>query len=113
VSSESASHGSTEQLIARLEQISRDHPQRVLRLRAMVAAAADPAQQETFELLVFRGFSSSTTHPTAFDPDQPVLPVGVGSVVAELLQGPLNPTAEQLVRGPLDPEAWLDPQMWH
>jgi len=103
---------SAQSLIARLEQLSRDHPQRVLRLRGVMPSAAGPAAEEPFELLIYRGFSSSTTHPTAFDPDQPVLPAALQALVAELLQGPLNPGAEQIVQGPLDPQACLDPVLW-
>lgn len=97
---------SAHSLIARLEQISRDHPQRVLRLRGVIAC------DEPFELLIYRGFSSSTTHPTAYDPDQPVLPSGMGSLAAELLLGPLNPADAQILHGPSDPQAFLDLRLW-
>jgi hypothetical protein len=67
---------------------------------------------EPFELLIFRGFSSSVSHPTAFDPDQPALPESAHLSSAELLQGPLNPAAEQRVAGPMDPELLLEPDCW-
>lgn len=97
-------------LLADLEEISRARADRVLRLRgalALPAAAAEP-----FELLLFRGFSSSTTHPTSFDPDQPVLPAGVLLASAELLRAPLNPAAEERLAGPVGPEVFRDPQAW-
>ena len=101
----------TSALITQLEQISRDHPHRVLRLRGTLPSGSD-STGALFELLIYRGFSSSTTHPTAFDPDQPVLPAGVSALAAELLQGPLNPAAEQIIQGPLEAEACLDPGLW-
>jgi len=67
---------------------------------------------EPFELLIFRGFSSSVSHPTAFDPDQPALPESARLMSAELLQGPLNPAAEQRVAGPMDPALLLEPARW-
>lgn len=97
-------------LIARLEALSRERPDRVLRLRGRLQIEADGS--EPFELLIFRGFSSSTTHPTAFDPDQPVLGPGLAIASAELLVGPLNPAAEQVLAGPMDPELLLDPAAW-
>jgi len=97
-------------LIRDLEVLSREHPHRVLRLRGRVVAGDGAA--EPFELLIFRGFSSSTTHPTAFDPDQPVLPADVVIDAAELLAGPLNPAAEQRLAGPAAPEQFLDPAAW-
>ena len=54
-------------LVQQLEERTRLLPDRVVRLQGTV-------QGEPFELLIFRGFSSSTTHPTAFDPDASVLP---------------------------------------
>jgi hypothetical protein len=101
-------------LLAGLEELSRAHPDRVLRLRGTLPA--DPAQQahqaEPFELLIFRGFSSSITHPTAFDPDRPVLPEGTQIAAAELLRGPLNPAEEELLAGPVSPRVFLDPDRW-
>ena len=97
-------------LLAGLEAISRGRPDRVLRLRG--AWAPEGAPVEPYELLIFRGFSSSTTHPTAFDPDQPLLPEGVELRSAELLAGPLNPSAEQVLAGGDDPRSFLQASAW-
>jgi len=113
-------------LVARLEEISRGRPDRVLRLRGTLAsppaeggraAGADPAVTaspvEPFELVIYRGFSSSTTHPTAFDPDQPALPEAARLLSAELLQAPLRPgEAEGLLAGPGPVEMFLEPATW-
>jgi len=92
-------------LIEGLEQRSRHHPDRVVRLRGVLKG-------QPYELLIFRGFSSSTTHPTAFDPDASVLPEGTRLECAELLQGPLTPAVEQLLAGPMDPEELLAQASW-
>ena len=96
--------------LAALEAISRERPDRVLRLRGTLPGPAGTC--EPFELLIFRGFSSSVSHPTAFDPDQPALPATARIASAELLQGPLNPTREQRLRGPEPLEPFLEPQAW-
>jgi hypothetical protein len=101
-----------EQLLARLEAISREHPDRVLRLIGTVAAGSPGAEPEPFELLIFRGFASSTTHPTDFDPDRSVLPAHTSLSAGVLLAGPLNPAAEQVLDGPVAIETFLDPQRW-
>ena len=87
-------------LLRQLETISHGRADRVLRLRGKLPAdpASDRLEPEPFELLIFRGFSSSITHPTAFDPDQPALPDGSQLETAELLEGPLRPGAERLLR---------------
>ena len=116
----------TERLLARLEAISRERPDRVLRLRGTLralppeagrdtgenpAAAASP--DEPCELVIYRGFSSSTTHPTAFDPDQPALPETARLICAEILQAPLRPgETEELLAGPGPVELFLEPGAW-
>lgn len=109
-------------LLQRLEQISREHPDRVLRLRGQLplaleaaeveAAAAQTSVWEPFELLIFRGFSSSVTHPTAYDPDQSALPPGAVLGSAELLAGPLDPSNEQVLVAACALDGFLDPAAW-
>ena len=101
-----------EELLSRLEAISRERPDRVLRLQGTVPSAAQADAADPFELLIYRGFSSSTTHPTAFDPDQPVLPSGVVLESGEVLRGPLNPVVEEVLSAPTAPHLLLDPQVW-
>jgi hypothetical protein len=101
-------------LLADLEAISRTRADRVLRLRGVLPSGDAEAcsAAEPFELLIFRGFSSSTTHPTAFDPDRPALPEGARIGAAELLAGPLNPLEETVLAGPGPVVGYLDPATW-
>lgn len=104
-------------LLAALESISRDRPDRVLRLTGELpspeaSALGADRPGEPFELLIFRGFSSSLSHPTGFDPDQPALPATAKIEAAELLAGPLNPSQEQRLAGPVAVAHFLDPGAW-
>ena len=99
-------------LLLQLEERSRARPDRVLRLRGSLPAAEGPGAMEPFELLIFRGFSSLTTHPTAFDPDLPALPEGSVITSAELLQGPLRPVDETVLAGPVAVQAFLQDGAW-
>ena len=92
-------------VIQALEERTRSQPQRVVRLRGQVS-------DEPFELLIFRGFSSSTTHPTAFDPDASILPEGTSLDQAELLQGPMSPSQEVVLAGPMLPNDLLAQANW-
>ena len=92
-------------LVKALEERTRLHPQWVVRLRGLVGDVP-------FELVIFRGFSSSTTHPTAFDPDASVLPEGTRLNQAELLQGPLLPSQEVVLAGPMPPNDLLAQASW-
>ena len=93
------------EMVQALEERTRLQPKRVVRLRGQVG-------DESFELLIFRGFSSSTTHPTAFDPDASVLPEGTSLDQAELLQGPLSPEQEVVLAGPMPPSQLLTQANW-
>jgi hypothetical protein len=93
-------------LLAALETLSRERPDRVLRLEGHLPGG------ELFELLIYRGFSSSITHPTAFDPDQPALAEGSAIARAILLEGPLKPGHEVQLAGPAPVETFLLGQGW-
>ena len=97
-------------LLPSLEALSRDRPDRVLRLLGAVQSAE--GAEEALEILIFRGFSSCTTHPTDFDPDRTVLPDGGVIQTAELLRGPLNPQREERLIGPLPPDQFIDADRW-
>jgi hypothetical protein len=109
-------------LLGALEELSRGRPDRVLRLRGLLpvdeegqpvdAPPGAALPMEPFELLIFRGFSSSVTHPTAFDPDRPALPAGARIERAELLAGPLDPQREQVLGVAQPPETFLSPAAW-
>lgn len=101
---------SSDPLLPALEAISRDRPDRVVRLRGTVQSAV--CAEEALEVLIFRGFSSCTTHPTDFDPDRTVLPEGASVETAELLRGPLNPQQEERLIGPLPPEQLIEADRW-
>ncbi|WP_186596275.1 hypothetical protein [Synechococcus sp. PROS-7-1] len=100
----------SDSLLPALEAISRDRPDRVLRLRGTVQSSE--GAEDVLEVLIFRGFSSCTTHPTDFDPDQSVLPDGAALETAELLRGPLNPQQEERLLGPLPVAALMDREVW-
>lgn len=93
-------------MLAELESISRDRPDRALRLQGRMGDG------EALEVVIFRGFSSSLTHPTAFDPDQPLLPSEARIESAVLLQAPLNPAADQVLAGPRPAQDFLDRALW-
>lgn len=75
----------------RLEQYTQQHPQEVLLVKVAFESQID-------EILIFKGFSSSLTRPTHFDPDTPVLPEQGVIESIDRLKGPYNPTAPQFLQ---------------
>ncbi len=74
----------TNAIAHRLEQYTEKRPQEVLLIRAEI-------QGELDEVVIFKGFSSSLTQPTAFDPDVPVLPETAHIISIDRLSSPYNP----------------------
>ncbi len=68
----------------RLEQYTIRRPQEVLIVHIQVAG-------EEEQVAIFKGFSSSLTHPTAFDPDIPVLPEQGTITAIDRVASPYNP----------------------
>lgn len=96
-------------ILVSLESISRGFADRLLRLQGQLPGPQGP---EPFELLIYRGISSSLTHPTAFDPDQPALPDGAVVEAVTLLRAPLNPDAPEVLAGPAPLDHFLNPEGW-
>ncbi|WP_017298869.1 hypothetical protein [Nodosilinea nodulosa] len=82
----------------RLEQYTLKYPQLVLRIAAVIDGEED-------EVLIFRGFSSSLMHPTAADPEVPVLPETADIKAIDIMAGPYNPAAPQYLHRGL---SWAD-----
>lgn len=71
-----------------LEQYTLRHPEQVLLVHALVAGSSE-------QVIVFRGFSSSLTGSTAFDPDVPVLPAEANIQTIDILRAPYQPDQPQ------------------
>ncbi len=70
--------------LERLENYSRSHPREVLRLTVRDANGEG-------EILIYKGFSSSLTRATAFDPDVPVLTPDAEILWVDRIQAPYRP----------------------
>ena len=58
-------------LINSLEKISSEIPNRVLKLEGFLLKEN---QKERLEIIIYRGYSSSTTHPIEIDSEKRVIP---------------------------------------
>ncbi len=72
----------------RLENYSRSHPREVLRLTVRDGHGEG-------EVLVYKGFTSSLTRPTAFDPDVAVLTPATEILWVDRIQAPYQPQQVQ------------------
>ncbi|KAB8317604.1 hypothetical protein SD81_020205 [Tolypothrix campylonemoides VB511288] len=84
----------------RLEQYTVKRPQEVLIVSVEIAHEQD-------EIAIFKGFSSSLTRPTAFDPDVPVLPPQAKIIKIDRVASPYNPETPRYIQQGL---SWDDMQ---
>jgi hypothetical protein len=82
----------------RLEQYTAKRPQEVL----LVTIAIDDEQDK---VAIFKGFSSSLMRPTAFDPDEPVIPDEATIVSIDRIKSPYNPEAPRYIERGISWEA--------
>ncbi|MBW4643651.1 MAG: hypothetical protein KME23_11790 [Goleter apudmare HA4340-LM2] len=82
----------------RLEQYTTKRPQEVLLVTVEVANEQD-------QIAIFKGFSSSLMHPTAFDPDVPVLTDEAIILSIDRIASPYNPEAPRYIQQGLSWEA--------
>lgn len=68
----------------RLEKYTLKRPQEILIITAEINGEQD-------QVAIFKGFSSSLMHPTAFDPDIPVLPANAQILSVDRAKSPYNP----------------------
>lgn len=85
---------------ARLEQYTLKHPQEVLLVQADIAGEMD-------QVAIFKGYSSSLTRATAFDPDVPVLPATARIMTIDRLQSPYDPAHPRYIQKDLTWEDFL------
>ena len=95
---------SSQDQLRRVEALSADHPEWVLR------CCGHRADGEPFELVTYRGFSSSVTHSTSADADAPLLEPGGRLESIAVLAAPLAAGKEQTLQPPLPPaQFWRSP----
>ena len=70
--------------IRRLEKYTEKHSSEVLIVKVELKGIPD-------EIAMFKGFSSSLMHPTAFDPDVSILPEDAQIITIDRVESPYNP----------------------
>ena len=67
----------------RLEKYTINNPQEVLLVKIAIEGEED-------QIAIYKGFSSSLMRPTAFDPDEPVIPEKAKIIAIDRLASPYN-----------------------
>ena len=96
-------------LINNLEKISSDIPNRILKLEGFILKEN---HQEKLEILIFKGFSSSTTHPIEIDLEKKVITFSYVITNFKLYKAPLKETEDNFLRENQNPVFFLDQKNW-
>ena len=96
-------------LINSLEIISSEIPDRILKLEGFILKEN---QKEQLEILIFRGYSSSTTHPIEIDSEKKVIALNYIIKNFKLYKAPLTETEENFIRENQNSVFFLNQKNW-
>ena len=96
-------------LINSLEKISSEIPDRILKLEGFIQKEN---QKEQLEIIIFRGFSSSTTHPIEIDSEKKVIALNYIIKNLKLYEAPLTETEENFIRENQNSVFFLNQKNW-
>ena len=96
-------------LINNLEKISSEIPNRILKLEGFILKEN---QKEQLEILIFRGYSSSTTHPIEIDSEKKVITLSYTITNFKLYKTPLTETEENFIRENQNSVFFLNQKNW-
>ena len=96
-------------LIHNLEKISSVIPNRILKLEGLILKEN---QKEKLEIIIFKGFSSSTTHPIEIDLEKKVIEFDYKLTNFRLYQSPLTDSNGNFMRENQNPAFFLNQENW-
>ena len=96
-------------LIKNLEKISSEIPNRILKLEGFIQKEN---YKEKLEILIFKGFSSSTTHPIEIDLEKKVIESYYVIDNLKLYKAPLTETEENFIRENQNSVFFLNQKNW-
>ena len=96
-------------LINNLEKISSKIPNRILKLEGFILKEN---HKEPLEILIFKGFSSSTTHPIEIDLEKKVIAFTYILTNFKLYKAPLTETQDNFIREDQNSVFFLNQKNW-
>ena len=96
-------------LINSLEKISSEIPNRILKLEGFLLKEN---QKEQLEIIIFRGYSSSTTHPIEIDSEKKVITLTYIITNFKLYKAPFTGSEENFIREKQNSFFFLNQKNW-
>ena len=96
-------------LINNLEKISSEIPKRILKLEGFILKEN---HKEKLEIIIFKGFSSSTTHPIEIDLEKKVIEFRYIITNFKLYKAPLTEAEDNFIRENQNSVFFLNQKNW-
>ena len=96
-------------LINNLEKISSEIPNRIIKLEGFILKEN---HKEKLEIIIFKGFSSSTTHPIEIDLEKKVIAFNYVLTNFKLYKAPLIETEDNFIRENQNSVFFLNQKNW-
>ena len=96
-------------LINNLEKISSEIPKRILKLEGFILKEN---HKEKLEIIIFKGFSSSTTHPIEIDLEKKVIEFRYIITNFKLYKAPLTETEDDFIKENQNSVFFLNRKNW-
>ena len=96
-------------LITNLEKISSTIPNRILKLEGFTL---QDNQKEPLEIIIFKGFSSSTTHPIEIDLEKKIIKFDFILTNFKIYEAPLIKIKENIIRESQKSVFFLNQKNW-
>ena len=96
-------------LIDHLEKISSEIPNRILKIEGLILKEN---HKEKLEILIFKGFSSSTTHPIEIDLEKKVIALNYILTNFKLYKSPLTETEDNFIRENQNSFFFMNQENW-
>jgi len=96
-------------LINSLEKISSEISNRILKIEGFILKEN---HKEQLEILIFKGFSSSTTHPIEIDLQKKVIEITYTLTNFKLYKAPLTETEDNFIRENQNSVFFLNQKNW-
>ena len=97
------------ELLKNLEKISSAIPNRILKLEGYIVKGN---QREHLEIIIFKGFSSSTTHPIETDLEKKIIEFSYVLTNFKLYKAPLMETKDNFIRENKNSIFFLNQRNW-
>jgi len=97
-------------LISNLERISSKFPNRILMLEGNILKKN---YKEPLVIIIFKGFSSSTTHPIEIDLERKVIEFDYKLTNFKLYQSPLTEAKDNFIKENQNSFFFLNQKNWH